>query len=240
MKRHLSGVKKASFTSDLRRFAITLHFYSARAYAYVRRSFNNLLPSERTIRKWFESIDGKPGFTHESFNSIRQKVQEGVVIVNVVIDEMAIRQHVHWDGHNYSGFVNLGSDFTYDHDELDLAKNALVFLAVALNSHWKIPLGYFLINSFNAMERANLLNTCLSLLHDTGCHVHSITLDGAPVNKSMCAQLGAVFNFNTSLYTFYHPVTRDNIFIFLDPSHAIKLIRNTFGEKKFFLMKKGT
>lgn len=147
---------------------------------------------------------------------------------------MAIRQHVHWDGHNYSGFVNLGSQFTYDHDELDLAKNALVFLAVALNSHWKIPLGYFLINSLNAMERANLLNTCLSLLHDTGCHVHSITLDGAPVNKSMCAQLGAVSDCNTSLYTFYHPVTRDNIFIFLDPSHAIKLIRNTFGEKNSF------
>lgn len=52
-------------------------------------------------------------------------------------------QHVHWDGDNYSGFVNLGSNFTYDYDELDLAKNALVFLAVALNSHWKIPLGYF-------------------------------------------------------------------------------------------------
>lgn len=180
---------------------LSLYFYSARAYVYVRRSFNNLLPSERTIRKWFESIDGKPGFTHESFNSIRQKIQ-GVVIVNVVIDDMAIRQHVHWDGDNYSGFVNLGSDFTYNHDELDLAKNALVFLAVALNSHWKIPLGYFLINSFNAMERANLINTCLSLLHDTGCHVHSFILDGAPVNKSMCTQFGAVFDFNISLYFF--------------------------------------
>lgn len=94
MKRHLSGVKKAPFSSDLRRFAITLHFYSARAY--VRKSFNNLLPSKRTIRKWFETIDGKPGFTHESFNSIWQKVQEGVVVVNVVIDDMATTCSLGW------------------------------------------------------------------------------------------------------------------------------------------------
>ncbi|KAL6265822.1 hypothetical protein P5V15_002642, partial [Pogonomyrmex californicus] len=75
------------------------------------------------------------GFTRECFNAIRQKVQEEIVVINVVIDEMAIRQHVHgsWDGYNYSGFINIGSDFIYDHDDLPLAKNALVFFAVALN-----------------------------------------------------------------------------------------------------------
>lgn len=155
---------------------------------------------------------------------------------------MAIRQHVHWNGYNYSGFVNMGSDSTYEHDNnnnnLHLAKNALVFLAVALNSHWKIPLGYFLIDGLDSKQRANLLKTCFSLLHDTECHVHSITFDGAPVNKSMCTQLGASFVLTNSC-TFSHPETEEDVFIFLDPCHDLKLIRNALGELGILINERG-
>ena len=79
-------------------------------------------------------------------------------------------------------------------DELPLAKNALVFMAVALSGHWKVPLGYFLLNSLGSFERASLMTQCLHLLSKTGAKCCSITFDGAPVNISMCKHLGCNFD----------------------------------------------
>ena len=64
-----------------------------------------------------------------------------------------------------------------------ISRNALVFMLVAINGHWKIPVGYFLLNSLNGAERASLLEKCLELIEMTGVEVHSVTFDGASVNK---------------------------------------------------------
>jgi hypothetical protein len=47
-----------------------------------------------------------------------------------------------------SGFVDLGTEASYDDNALE-ATNALVFMAVALNSNWKLPVGYFLVTSLS-------------------------------------------------------------------------------------------
>lgn len=90
----------------------------------------------------------------------------------------------------------MGSEFHNKQDNIDnslVATNALVFLVVALNAHWKIPVAYFFINSPFVAERANLLNICIKLLHETGAILlHSITFD-VYINKSMCEALGASF-----------------------------------------------
>jgi hypothetical protein len=44
--------------------------------------------------------------------------------------------------------VDLGSEAAYD-ENANEATNALVFMAVALNSSWKLPLAYFLVNSLS-------------------------------------------------------------------------------------------
>jgi len=43
-----------------------------------------------------------------------------------------------------------------DYDGLPRAKEALVFMLVAINSNWKIPVAYFLVNGLNSQEKANL------------------------------------------------------------------------------------
>ncbi|XP_011700379.1 PREDICTED: uncharacterized protein LOC105457422 [Wasmannia auropunctata] len=48
----LEDKQKLEYTEDLQAFAITLHYYSSKAYNYVRQTFNNLLPNSRTIKKW--------------------------------------------------------------------------------------------------------------------------------------------------------------------------------------------
>ena len=63
------------YDEDIRSFALTLNFYSPRAYEYIRKCFNNnCLPHERTITKWYKSVDCEPGFCEEAFSSLKRKV----------------------------------------------------------------------------------------------------------------------------------------------------------------------
>jgi len=93
VKNGLAG-KKQSFSSELKQFSVTLQYYSPKAYTYVRKVFNNLLPGPRTLRRWYMVVDGNPGFTAEAFEAISKQAKENIVCCNLVIDEMCIRQHV--------------------------------------------------------------------------------------------------------------------------------------------------
>jgi hypothetical protein len=107
LKRQLTS-KNAKFTPELRAFALTLNFYSPRAYNNVRSTFNNLLPHPVTINKWYSSVNGDPGFTEEAFEAIKLRVancnHSKTIVVNLVLDEMAIRQKVEYSGDKFHGY----------------------------------------------------------------------------------------------------------------------------------------
>lgn len=232
----LSGkAYQVTYSPELRSFALTLHFYSPHAYRYVRKMFDTCLPHPRTIEKWFQTIDGRPGFTTEAFDALKARssaVSGKRIICSLMMDEVAIRQQLEWDGSRYQGYIDMGTNL--DSDSMPLAKEALTFMVVAVNDTFKLPVGYFLIDGLGGLERASLVNQCLSRLHDVGVTVVSLTFDGAAANLSMIKTLGCnldVFSdeFKTS---FKHPNTSDGVFVFLDPCHMLKLIRNTLGDKK--------
>ncbi|KAG5900325.1 hypothetical protein JTB14_026333 [Gonioctena quinquepunctata] len=50
-------ITKQTFPAELRSFAITLQFYSSKAYKYVRETFNLALPAPATISSWLSKID---------------------------------------------------------------------------------------------------------------------------------------------------------------------------------------
>ena len=58
---------RASYPEELKAFALTLSFYSMKAYNYVRETFQLALPHPSTIRQWYRGVNGRPGFTAESF-----------------------------------------------------------------------------------------------------------------------------------------------------------------------------
>ena len=65
MKRITSGRKSgkgSKYLPELKSFALTLQFYSAKAYEFVRRTFNLALPHQSQIR-WYSKIPADPGFT---------------------------------------------------------------------------------------------------------------------------------------------------------------------------------
>lgn len=135
---------KTKYTAGLKTFALTLHFYSPKAYEYVRQKFETCLPHTRTIKRWYMSIDARPGFTRESLNALKAKVNstDYSIVCNLVIDEMSIRQHLEWDGTQMHGYVDIGNTVK-DGDYLPEAKEAIVFLVTAINGAWKLPVGYF-------------------------------------------------------------------------------------------------
>ena len=69
----LKNPSKDSYSPQLRAFAMTLAFYSAKAYSYVRETFELALPSPATLREWYSSVDGTPGFTEEAFLALKAK-----------------------------------------------------------------------------------------------------------------------------------------------------------------------
>eukprot|EP00795_Rhopilema_esculentum_P003236 gene3236-1558_t len=169
------------YPPELRSFALTLQFYSAKAYEFIRKTFNLCLPHQAHLRKWYGKIPAEPGFTKPAFDTIRTKVEVAKdngqkVVCSLMLDEMSIRKHVAWDGIRYRGFVDLG-DGIEDDDSLPVAKDVLVLMAVCINGSWKVPCGYFFIDGLSGCERANLISVCLQRLWDTGVQVVSVTCD---------------------------------------------------------------
>lgn len=221
------------YSHEVRSFALALHFYSPKAYSYVRRCFKKLLPNPSTLRAWYKVVDGKPGFTEEAIQAIKLRTKNTKILCNLVIDEMAIRQQIVYNNGQFYGCVDLGmvSENKYE-DNMILAKNALVIMVVALNEHWKIPIGYFLIQSLSGYERAKLRRRALEMIHDTGVVVQSITFDGASSNITMCTHLGANLVYDSNFKPWFaHPVTCQPVYIFYDLCHMFKLVRNTLGDK---------
>ncbi|KAF2885085.1 hypothetical protein ILUMI_21088 [Ignelater luminosus] len=180
IKRNLRN-KKQQYSSELRKFALTLQYYSPRAYNYIRHKWRNLLPHSSTIKNWYSNINCKPGFQKQALDAIANENKKKKVLLNIVIDEMAIRSQIIYGSNRFYGGVDLGSHMSFesDNDNLPKATHALVFMAVAINGSFKVPIAYFLIKSLTGEERANLLSKCLELINDTGAKAVSIVFDGA-------------------------------------------------------------
>ena len=43
-----------TYSPELRSFALTLHFFSSRAYEYARKTFKLALPHQKTLVRWYQ------------------------------------------------------------------------------------------------------------------------------------------------------------------------------------------
>lgn len=111
-------------------------------------------------------VNGLPGWSQEAFNALEEQSKNNLVCVNLVLDEMCVKQHVEMNNKKQIfGFVNMGVDGIYDGDDPPHAKNAFVFIVVALNGYFKLSIGYFLIDSLDGKERTSLLEKAIYLLN---------------------------------------------------------------------------
>lgn len=104
-------------------------------------------------------------------------------------------------------------------DDLTLATQALVFMLVCVNNHFKVPIAYYFINSLHGTAKANILTNILCVLYEEQIDVRSITFDGLSSNITMCGILGAQLkhiNIDEIVPYFTHPSDKSKrVYIFL-------------------------
>jgi len=190
------------------------------------------------LSKWYAHTKAEPGFTEETIKilNLRAKNSDHTIYCGLIIDEIAIRHHVEWDGNKYHGYVNFGTGFS--NEKSDVATECFVLMLVAINESWKIPVGYFLCNHLNSSQKSELIQQCLNLVNKTGIKVVSLTFDGCASNINMSKLLGCNLDPTSFKTNFVFKLTdslTQNIAIFPDPAHMVKLVRNTLGEKKILI-----
>ncbi|KAM7305244.1 hypothetical protein ISCGN_015141 [Ixodes scapularis] len=219
---------KNACTEDVRKFALTLHFYSANAYSFLQTDIK--LPHPSTLQKWAAVVDARPGFTQQSFDKVALEAQKGPLFVNLMVDEMGIKRQTDWDGKEVVGYCDLGHGIIRN-DCVRFAKHTLVFLAVAVNRNWKIPLGYALIDGLDGNARANLVREYIIKLKDAGAKRISVTCDGTNCNITVLTALGVRFAEPMKSW-FTHPSDpTSRVHAVLDACHMLKLMRNLLAER---------
>lgn len=213
-----------------------MNFYSPRAYEYLRNKFNSNLPSIRTIRCWYSSINGSPGFTNEAFDALRQraeimKAQGKQLIIAIIFDEMYIRWHLQWDQakKQYVGHITVGQPGEHEYTT-PLCKEAFVVMVSGIGDEFKLPVGYFLSKGLKSDEKAAIVNETIYRLHLIGVKPASLTFDGPQANIATAKKLGA--NFDRDQPYFVNPFDKNSVvYLILDPPHMLKLCRNCLGNK---------
>lgn len=95
----------------------------------------------------------------------------------------------------------------------------------------KIPVAYFLLNGLTGEQKKGLVCQCLLKTHEAGINVVNVTFDIPPANLTMAKHLGCNLDHHKLQISFKHPATNEDIMLYLDPCHTVKLVRNTLGEK---------
>ena len=117
MFQKISGIEKSGkgvkYSPELRSFALTLHFYSVKAYNFVRKNFKLCLPHPNVISQWYSKIPAEPGFTKPSFDALSLKLKSAEkngkrILCSLMLDEMSIKKFISYDGKQYHGYVDIG------------------------------------------------------------------------------------------------------------------------------------
>lgn len=146
---------------------------------------------------------------------------------------MAIRKHQQWcsSTNKFCGSITYGNSVNGDGMD-EIANNAIVFLINGVSVLKRVPIAYHFITSIGAESRLRLITQIFEALSKINTKITNITFDGLAANASMCEMLGANLDPSNLQPYFSEPSKGEKVFIILDPSHAIKLVRNNFAARE--------
>ena len=226
------------YTDEVKKFALTLHFYSPRAYDFVRTIFS--LPCPSSLSNWTSSVNCEPGFFRDVFTYLQQKALEDESYKDcaLIVDGMYIKSGVVYNRSTgkYDGFSDFGEDvLAFNADEI--ATEAVVFMLVGLRGHWKCPIGYVLCCGINASNLSSLISKALQLSSSHGLDVYSVTCDGTATNFDSMRNFGCEFGSKLSDIkgSFSSDYFNHALYFVADACHMLKLARNALADVKIFV-----
>ena len=97
-----------------------------------------------------------------------------------MIKGLSLTQQLQWDpsSHRLQGFMDFGLG-TLDADEMPLASETVLLMAVGISGRWSTPLGYFFVNRASGYLQAQLLRLTIGRLSDIGITVLAVTSDAS-------------------------------------------------------------
>ena len=97
--------KGCRYSDEVKQFALTLHYYSPRAYEYCRSILR--LPHASSLRNWLLSVDSQPGFLQTVLDMVSKQDERDL---SLVLHSMVIRKRSHFNTHQgvFEGFCNYG------------------------------------------------------------------------------------------------------------------------------------
>ena len=201
--------------------AMSVFFHSRKAYRILSHFF--ILPSERTLQRDLQKMNMKPGFIDSVLEALKLKVSTMVEKdknVALVFDEMSIKQ-----GLVYNESQDTVEEFE-DYGKMGITKyianHAIAFVVRGLASKWKQPVAYFLTSGpIQATKLQSLTKDCITKLTEVGLNVVALVCDQGSNNRSFLQTLEKV-----SITRPYIEVDGRKIFIFYDPPHLLKNVRN--------------
>jgi len=229
-----SSAKGMIYDEEIKKFAVTLHYYSPKAYDFVRDYLT--LPHPSTLTSWMRSADCSPGFNIEVLDKLAEAKNQDhrnmMTDVVLQVDEMSIHKDTCWDQsqHKFVGFVDFGAG---ELDESEpLATSALVCMIAGLTGGWKTSIGYVLTDKVDGVQMQNYVSRAFQLHEERGFNVLSLTSDGNTANVAMFEKLGVKEKIDNPIYdeiVNYFPNPADiskQVGCIYDMVHMMKLWRN--------------
>lgn len=211
---------------------------SPAAYRFLRKEFDNNIPSPVTIRDWHANADinVSPGIIKHSLEILKRLVDEKAaknekLVGALLFDEMTLRKLLQWSNGKMIGYEDYPMT---DKRYAKMASQAIVFMFSGINEDIKIPVAYYFIASIEADDKGVLLNNILSGLLECDILITSVSFDGHKTNPALCRLLGA--NLDVFSPSFKPSITVNNkqIEIIYDPSHVMKLLRTSLASGRLF------
>lgn len=138
------------YIPQTKQFALTLYFYSPKAYDFLRETL--YLPHRSMLRKWLSNYNCNVGFLTEIFEYLEAEVSKKPYLKDValIFDSMVIRTQVIHDikADKNEGFVDYDGFLHYNSE--DLATEVLVFQIASYTNIFKCPIAYCYVNKINA------------------------------------------------------------------------------------------
>lgn len=156
------------------------------------------------------------------------------ILVNVVLDGMAIRKLLRRMGNKVVGYTDLGEVIPEIDEKNELASEALIFLAVGVNVPFKAPIGHFLINGITGKHLAYLVEIGVTLLIKTKVVPGTLIFDGPKSHFTMAKELGCDLRDMKQPMTSFQ-IDGHNLNIFPYMRHMVKLARNFVCDEEKFL-----
>lgn len=170
------------YSEEIKSFALTLYFYSQKAYHFVAGKLN--LPHDSMLRKCLSTSNCEPGFSSEMIAFLQEhvKTNEYLKDVALIFDAMSIRSEIVYDKKSdiYRGYIDYGGIAHVDSNEI--ATEVLVLQIVSYSRKFKIPIAFFFTNKTITDLQYQIVHQAIIILQETGITVRSITCDGCATN----------------------------------------------------------